>query len=232
MDRLKSAFIGVITHELRSPFANIAFSLELFQRYGVENLTAEQRGQLEQLLHSLKQAKTMVDNLVTFATFLSKQGELRLADLDFGHVIRETLPPLQTMAETKKLGFRVVVPDELPRVHGDRERLADAVYHLVHNAVKFNRPGGEVWIRCKATDDLLRVEVKDTGVGVPADKLPALWEGFTQMADPLRRGTEGLGLGLALVKYIVTAHGGRVWAESREEVGSTFGFEIPLCGPK
>jgi signal transduction histidine kinase len=74
--------------------------------------------------------------------------------------------------------------------------------------------------------------VKDSGVGIPADRLPDLWEGFTQMADPLRRGVEGLGLGLALVKYIVRAHGGRVWANSEEGVGSTFGFEIPLEGPQ
>jgi signal transduction histidine kinase len=232
MDRLKSAFIGVITHELRSPFANIAFSLELFQRYGLDNLTPEQRGQLEQLLHSLKQARQMIDNLVTFATFLSKQGELRLVELDFRQVIDETLPTLRTLAEAKKLGFRVRVPERLPAVRCDRERLSDAVYHLVHNAIKFNKPGGEVWIHCETTADLLRFQVKDTGVGVPPDKLPGLWEGFAQMADPLRRGVEGLGLGLALVKYIVTAHRGRVWAESREGAGSTFGFEIPLSGPK
>jgi signal transduction histidine kinase len=70
--------------------------------------------------------------------------------------------------------------------------------------------------------------VQDTGVGVPSDKLPTLWEGFTQMADPLRRGVEGLGLGLALVKYVVNAHGGQVWAASEPEAGSTFSFQIPL----
>ena len=68
-------------------------------------------------------------------------------------------------------------------------------------------------------------------MGVPADKLPGLWEGFTQMADPLCRGVEGLGLGLALVKYVVNAHGGEVSAESQEGVGSTFGFQIPLRAP-
>jgi signal transduction histidine kinase len=113
-------------------------------------------------------------------------------------------------------------------LRGDKDRLGDAVYHLVHNAIKFTETGGEVWVRCRSADHSIRFEVQDTGVGVPEDKLPTLWEDFTQMADPLRRGVEGLGLGLALVKYVVNAHdGGDVFAQGEEGVGSTFGFEIP-----
>jgi signal transduction histidine kinase len=231
MDKLKSAFIGVITHELRSPFANIAFSLQLFKRYGVENLTDEQKEQLEQLTSSLQNAKAMVDNLITFATFLSKQGELSLEQFAFDDLIEDTLLPLKSMADTKDLTIHTIVPDKLPPVQGDKDRLADAVHHLVQNAIKFTDSGGEVWIRSEVEDSKLLFEVKDTGVGVPADKLPTLWEGFTQIADPLQRGVEGLGLGLALVKYIINAHGGQVSAESQEGKGSTFGFKIPLAGP-
>jgi signal transduction histidine kinase len=232
MDRIKSAFIGVITHELRSPFANIAFSLQIFKRHGLETLSPEQREQLEQLTASLQEAKVMIDNLVTFATFLSKQGDLRLDQVDFRDVLQDTLMPLKSVADTKGLAIHTVVSDEMPPLQGDRERLADGVHHLVHNAIKFTAKGGEIWIRSQPTDAAILFEVKDSGVGIPADRLPDLWEGFTQMADPLRRGVEGLGLGLALVQYIVRAHGGRVWANSEEGVGSTFGFEIPLEGPQ
>ncbi len=231
-DRLKSAFIGVITHELRSPFANIAFSLQIFQRYGLENLTPEQREQFDQLLDSLQQAKTMVDNLIAFASLLSKQGELTLTEVDFQEVLRATQLPLQAMIESKSLRLRLLLPEELPTLRADRDRLTDAVHHLLHNAIKFTPEGGEIWLRCRVQGEKLLFEVEDTGIGIPAERLDSLWEGFAQMADPLRRGVEGLGLGLALVKYIVTAHGGRVWAESQEGVGSTFGFELPLAGPK
>jgi signal transduction histidine kinase len=230
MDRLKSAFIGVVTHELRSPLANIAFSLQLFQQHGVENLTSGQREQLEQLLANLRQARAMIDNLVTFATFLSKQGELNLGEVDFRQMIDDVLLPLRPLAEARSLKLRTQVPPDLPLLRADGERLSDAVHHLVHNAIKFTGPGGEIWTRCRTTDGALHFEVKDTGVGIPPDRLPALWEEFAQMADPLQRGVEGLGLGLALVKYVVTAHGGTVWAESQEGLGSTFGFEIPLPG--
>jgi signal transduction histidine kinase len=232
MDRLKSAFIGAITHELRSPFANIDFSLQIFRRDGLETLTGEQREQLELLIANTRQARTMVDNLVAFTTFLSKQGTLNLAEVDFGQLLSETLSTFQVMMDGKGLVLRTAVSDELPTLYGDQERLSDAVCHLVHNAIKFTPQGGEIWLRCHAKDHQLLFEIKDTGVGMPADKIPSLWEGFAQVADPLQRGIEGLGLGLPLVKYIVTAHGGRVWAESREGNGSIFGFQIPLSGPE
>jgi signal transduction histidine kinase len=227
LDKLKSAFIGVITHELRTPFANMVFALELLERHGRGHLPAELGEQLDQLASGIQAARTMVDNLVTFATFLSKQGELQTATLNMSQVIQESVMPLRSLAQSKRITVYAMLPDQLPPVSGDRERLGEAVHHLVHNALKFTGPGGEVWINCQAVDHSVRLEVKDTGVGVPADKLPGLWEGFAQMADPLRRGVEGLGLGLALVKYVVNAHGGEVWAESQEGAGSTFGFRIP-----
>jgi signal transduction histidine kinase len=111
---------------------------------------------------------------------------------------------------------------------GDEMRLAEAAYHLIHNAIKFNRPGGKVNIRYWEEDAKLMFEVEDTGYGIPAEKLELLWNLFSQMADPLRRGIEGLGLGLALVKYVVNAHEGEVDVVSQEDVGSTFRFWIPL----
>jgi signal transduction histidine kinase len=232
MDRLKSAFIGAITHELRSPFANIDFSLQIFTRDGLETLTEEQRQQLQLLTANTKLAQAMVDNLVAFTTFLSKQGTLNLDEVDFGQALSDTLSTFQPMMDAKGLVLRTAVSDELPLLRGDRERLSDAVCHLVHNAIKFTPQGGEIWLRSHAKDQQLLFEIKDTGVGIPADKVPSLWEGFAQVADPLQRGIEGLGLGLPLVKYIITAHGGRVWAESREGDGSIFGFQIPLSGPE
>ena len=232
MDKLKSSFISAITHELRTPFANIDFSLQLLERYAQTNMPPEPTEQLKELAAGIQTARTMIDNLVTLASFFSKQGELRLGWLDFSKMLRDTLLPLKTVAETKELDFNIALPDNLPTIHGDQERLAEAVHHLVQNAIKFTARGGEIWVQCWATADAIYFEVKDNGVGIPADKLDTLWDGFTQMADPLRRGVEGLGLGLALVKYVVSAHDGEVWVNSKEGEGSTFGFHVPLSGPE
>jgi signal transduction histidine kinase len=229
MDNLKTGFIGVITHELRTPFANLNFSLQLMERYGVDGWKEDQREQLVQLKEGIGKAKQMVDNLVTFATLLSKQGELEIEDLDFAQLVETSIQPLRPLAERKALALQAIVPTLMLPVKGDRERLGDAIYHLIQNAIKFTDPGGTVEARCRIEPGKICFEVEDTGVGVPADRLPALWDTFTQMADPLKRGAEGLGLGLALVRFVVHAHGGDVYAESNEAVGSTFGFWIPLA---
>jgi signal transduction histidine kinase len=142
------------------------------------------------------------------------------------------LKALEPMARNREQSLRLAVPATLPPLQGDPERLSDAIHHLVQNAIKFTGQGGEIWVRGRVEDGQLVFEVEDNGVGVAADKLEGLWEGFAQMADPLRRGVEGLGLGLALVKYIVTAHGGQVFAHSEEGQGSTFGFRLPMTGPE
>jgi signal transduction histidine kinase len=228
LDRLKSDFLGVVTHELRSPFVNITFDLQLIARYGVDHLVREQREQFQLLTTNVQTAKAMIENLVKVATFLSKQGDLHLTPIDLGPLIDQAVMPLQFQADRKELSLRIDHPVKLPEVRGDADRLSEAIYHLADNAIKFTASGGEVSVRCWADHNLINFAVKDNGAGVPADKLPTLWDSFSQMADPLKRGTEGLGLGLALVKYIVTAHGGSVWAESQVGVGSTFGFRLPI----
>jgi signal transduction histidine kinase len=227
LDRLKSNFIGMITHELRTPFAKIAFSLQLLQRYGTDHWAPEQQEQLQQLNSNLQEARVMVDNLINFSAFLSKQGKLNLAEVNFATVIQEAARVVRPMADRRNLELLLKVPDQLPVIYGDRDRLVEAAQHLIHNAVKFTDKG-KITVSCWATEKNITLEVKDTGVGIPKDKLASIWKGFSQMADAVKRGVEGLGLGLALVKYVVSAHGGEVWVHSMEKYGSTFGFYIPV----
>lgn len=227
-DRLKSDFIGMITHELRTPFANIGFSLRLFQQHGLHNLTPAQQEELVKLQQGITTAQDMVDNLVKFAAFLQKQRLLRYTEFDCKALILEVIRPLQPLADNKGISLHVNGVTAMITITGDRAHLTDAMHHLVHNAIKFTAPGGSIQIRAWQQQGSLYFEVQDTGVGVPAAKLPTLWDTFAQTADPVRRGVEGIGLGLALVKYIATAHHGDVYASSEEQVGSVFGFTIPV----
>lgn len=229
LDKLKSAFIGVVTHELRSPFAALSFSMQLIQRYGLENLMPEQREQLKQVGEGLKRAETMINNLITFAAFLSKQGQLQMVPVNLRQLAQETVKTLEPMARSRDVKMTLQLSGPVPLVMGDRERLAEAVYHLAHNAIKFNLTGGKVTLICRAVPEWVILEVADTGIGIPVEKLPEMWQDFTQLADPLRRGVEGLGLGLPLVRYVVKAHNGDVWARSLPGQGSVFGFQIPVA---
>lgn len=227
LDKLKSDFIGVVTHELRTPLANIVFPLEIMDRHGRKHLPDDISEELDKVVDGIKTARTMVDNLVNYATFISKQGEINPLSIDFSAAVHESLTPLQLLAKNKGLEMTIETEGDPRPVLVSKDRLSDAVHHLVHNAIKFTERGGKVDITISYHEDAVHFQVQDTGVGIPPEQLPDLWEGFNQMADPLKRGAEGLGLGLALVNYVANAHGGEVWAESEVGVGSTFGFKIP-----
>ena len=237
-DRLKSAFISVVSHELRTPFANVGFALNLIERYGIESWQEGQREEWHNLHKGIEQARKMVEDLVTFATFLSKRGQLNLTGINFTELIAETAQIMEPLARQKKLQLRIgaragdpFANGHPPRVNGDRDRLADVLHHLLQNALKFTPEEGCIDLSYWSEGDRAYVAVQDNGIGIPADKLSSIWEGFNQMADPVRRGAEGLGLGLPLVMYVIRAHGGDVWADSELDQGSTFGFWIPLAGP-
>jgi signal transduction histidine kinase len=232
LDELKSSFIGVVTHEMRTPLANVGMSLQIFERFGLDRISSEQREQLNQIKHSLSQVSVMIDNLVMLANFLNSQVKLRSERLNLKDILRDVYIPLKKMADEKGLELKVDIFGELLPIQADRKLLANAIYQLTHNAIKFTPGGGKVWISCWATNDAVCFDVKDTGIGIPADKIKSMWNEFTQMADPLKRGAEGLGLGLALVKYIVAAHGGEAWAESQQGAGSVFGFQIPTSSSR
>jgi signal transduction histidine kinase len=228
VDQLKSSFIGVITHELRSPFVGLDLSLQLLRRYGLDNLADGQRDQFLQLERGVSQARGMVDSLVSFASLLSRQGPLQFEAIDFVELIRRVVSLLQPLVQSRDVQIHIDAGAPSIIAEANAERMAEAVQHLVHNAVKFGRVGGRADIRCWTDDNRLMFEVEDDGPGIPIAQQEVLWERFTQMADSLQRGVEGLGLGLPLVKLAVEAHGGEVAAQSVEGRGSVFGFWIPL----
>ncbi len=229
INALKSSFISVITHELRSPFANIIFSLQLLEMYGTEQLLPEQREQLAQLSTGIRQARAMIENLVTFAGFMNRQIVICPDVVECVELVEATIEPLREEARIKDVSLQVLAVGEIQPIKADRQHLATAMYQLVQNAIKFTHAKGKVQVSYWTTGEALFFDVKDTGIGIPPDKLPALWSGLSQVADPVQRGVEGLGLGLGLVKYIIAAHGGRVWVESQPGEGSDFGFQIPLA---
>ena len=228
LDDLKSSFLGVISHELRTPIVSIIFSLQLIEKYGLNVLHPEQQSQFLQLESNVKSAEAMIENLIKYATFVSKQGQLSLAPVTISKVVATALVPSGFKANRKQISLKENIPADLPLVQGDEKRLAEAVYQLVDNAIKFANPGTIITISAWLAENTINLSVNNTGQLIPSDKLSKLWKSFAQMADPHLRSREGLGLGLALVEYIVRAHHGEVWAESQPDRGNTFGFRLPM----
>jgi signal transduction histidine kinase len=226
--QFKAAMIGKITHELRSPFAAAGLSLQLLRRYAEHGMHAELAQQIELLDGQLSEGRRMIDGVIAFATFVGKRAELRPQLTDIDALVTGTVQPLLRFARSRRVALECDIAPDLPLVAVDAGQLAEAVQHLVHNAIKFNREGGRARVACHVSDGYLVFAVEDTGVGVDPETLPAIWEAFAQSGDDIRRGVEGLGLGLALVRYVVEAHGGEVRARSAPGKGSVFGFRIPL----
>jgi signal transduction histidine kinase len=226
-NRVKAAFIDVISHELRSPFASAALSVELLRKYAERRMVDELQEQIEQVNKELGQGRQLIDTILAFARQVGKGAQLIITQTDFAELVRETIAPLALLARRRQLQLTHDLAPQMPAVFVDRERMSETVYHLLHNAIKFTRPGGMIEIKCWADASQTRFQVKDTGCGIPAERLATMWDAWDQNSDRVRRGVEGLGLGLALVKSTVEAHRGKVSASSTLGQGSTFGFSIP-----
>ena len=228
LDELKSSFLSVITHELGSPLASTLFTMQLIERGYIEAMSPAQLELFEQLKTSIQASKEMIDNLVNYAAFIRKQSILELKPIKIHTIASQILSILHPKMERKNITLTGSVPPDLPGIQGDEERLADVLHALLENAIKFTPEGGNIHVRMWSDGNHIHVAVADTGIGIEEEEIPLLWESFSQTEDPILRGNLGLGLGLALVKHVVEAHHGEVWAESELGVGSTFGFQLPI----
>jgi signal transduction histidine kinase len=216
---------------MRTPLANMSLSLQVLEMSGSQNLMPDQLEQLRQISSGIKASRSMIDNLITLAVLLNNQVDLNLERFDFQEILDDAMLPFLSRAEEKGVNLKLDKVGDVSMV-GDRKLLTIAVSHLIDNAIKFTERNGSVWVSCWTTTDALWLDVRDTGQGIAKDKLDKVWQSFTQLqADAVRRGVEGLGLGLSLVKLIILTHGGQVFVESEVGSGSVFGFRIPLKGP-
>jgi two-component system phosphate regulon sensor histidine kinase PhoR len=236
LDTVRRDFISNISHELRTPLASLKALVDTLRDGALDDPPAAQRF-LDRIETEVDAMTQMVQELLELSRIESGRVPLSLVPTPVADVVAPPLERLHPQAERAGLTLSVDLPSDLPPVLADAERVRQVVTNLLHNAIKFTRPGGRVTVRAYAVQDegLLPkadhhhleviIEVADTGVGIPADDLPRIFERFYK-ADRARSGG-GTGLGLAIAKHIVQGHGGRIWAESIEGQGSTFYFTLP-----
>jgi two-component system, OmpR family, phosphate regulon sensor histidine kinase PhoR len=168
----------------------------------------------------------MAAELLELTRIESGQVPLELAKVSPASLLNSAADRMRAQAERAGLALRSEVPADIPQVRADAARLEQVLVNLIHNAVKFTRPGGEVVLSAQAEGEVVCFRVSDTGVGIPSDDLERIFERFYK-ADRARSGG-GTGLGLSISRHLVEAHGGKIWVESREGQGSTFFFTIPI----
>lgn len=226
VDRLKAAFLGAVTHELLTPFAAIGLALQVLQRTS-EDFHPDQQQALDDLMTEIAGLHRLVGGVVKFAELVHKRREPQPGYLSLHRVIPWAVQPAAVLAQARQVDFRVFAPSDLPKVHADPELLGEAVFQMAHNAVKFNRPGGQVQVRAFESEEWVIIEVSDSGVGLTPERLALLGEPFEQGVDALRRGREGLGVGWVFVRYAAEVHGGWTRVESPGPgQGSTFSLAL------
>jgi two-component system phosphate regulon sensor histidine kinase PhoR len=224
LETVRRDFISNVSHELRTPLASLKALTETLRDGALEDPKAAHRflGRIETEVDALTQ---MATELLELSRIESGQVPLEFKSVPAAGLLLSAADRMRAQAERAGLVLRVEAPGGLPEVQADAPRLEQVLVNLIHNAVKFTRPGGEVVLSAQAEGDFVRFAVRDTGVGIPEDDLPRIFERFYRV-DRSRSGG-GTGLGLSISRHLVEAHGGRIWAESVEGQGSTFYFTIP-----
>lgn len=228
-DRLKDAFIAHVSHELRTPLTAIKGYVTLLLRFSREALTEEQARFLETINRHTDSLISMINTLLDFSE-MEAGGRLGVQrrPMMLSHLVNEIAQEWWPEMEEKGLKFHVEVGEELPLVDADAQRLRWAIVNLLRNAWQYTPAGGEVWVRLYANQEYVVLEVRDTGVGIPADQLEHLFDRFYRLANQRDEEVRGLGLGLYVTRAIVNAHDGEIQVESHEGAGSTFRILLPV----
>jgi two-component system phosphate regulon sensor histidine kinase PhoR len=226
LETVRRDFISNVSHELRTPLASLKALTETLRDGALEDPKAASRflGRIETEVDALTQMATEVLEL---SRIESGQVPLELKAVPAASLLISATERMRAQAERAGLALRMGADQDMTEVRADPPRLEQVLVNLIHNAVKFTRPGGQVVLAAQAESDFVRFSVSDTGAGIPAEELERIFERFYK-ADRARSGG-GTGLGLSISRHLVEAHGGRIWAESTEGQGSTFYFTIPIA---
>ena len=226
LESVRRDFISNISHELRTPLASLKALVETLRDGALGDPPAAQRF-LDRIETEVDSMTQMVQELLELSRIESGRVPFRMAPVSVTEIVVPAVERLRAQAERAGLKVEVALPAELPHVLADVERAWQVVGNLVHNAIKFTPAGGTVSISAEPSGDEVIISVQDTGVGIPADDLPRVFERFFK--SERSRSGGGTGLGLAIAQHIVHGHGGRIWVKSVEGQGSTFSFSLPIA---
>lgn len=229
LETVRRDFISNISHELRTPLASLKALVETLRDGALDDPPAARRF-LEHAEYEVDALTQMVEELLELTRIESGMVPLQLSPTPIANVLLPPVDRLRHQAERLDLTLKVDLPDDLPPVLADASRAQQIVGNLVHNAIKFTPEGGKIAVRARRHGDKSMVvfSIKDNGVGIPAGELPRIFERFYK-GDRARSGG-GTGLGLAIARHLVQVHGGQIWAKSKEGVGSTLYFTLPVAG--
>ena len=225
LDRTKSEFLSIVSHEFRTALTGIQGFSELIRDGGLE--VDEVRAYGGYIFNDADRVNRLIGDMLDLDRMESGRMTMRTAAVDINDVLTEAIGRAAPSADTVE--FKSDLDARMPIVAGDRDRLIQVISNLVNNSVKYSPEGGTVTLSSRVEGGFALVSVTDTGIGIPADEIGHVFERFRRVRSGAAQSIPGTGLGLTIVKQIVEMHGGKIWVESALSHGSSFHFTIPLA---
>jgi len=231
LNQLKANFVANISHELRTPLTHVKGYIELLVTETLGSLGEEQKKALQVAQHATTRLESLIDNLILFSQAARGELTLHLTPVNLNKVATEILNYSKQKALDHNIILSADIKSNLPLVKADEEKISWVILQLMDNAIKFTSSGGKVGLLIKReADTLVKISVADTGIGIPKNRLHELFEPFHQLDSSSTRRYGGTGLGLALVRQILEAHGSVIDVQSEEGKGTIFGFTLLVAG--
>ena len=227
IDQMKSEFLSNVSHELRTPLQSIGGFAKLILEGKVPDVETQEEF-LQIIDRESQQLGILINSLLDMSRLESGRFQINKRLLPLRDTFIDSIKIFHSLARDKDVSLGEDIPDTLPEIEVDAERLRQVIVNLMSNAIKFSDPGGSVTAKLETCTGELLFQVKDRGIGIDKKAMSHIFERFYRAEDKLARG--GTGLGLFISKQIIEAHGGRIWAESKLGEGSTFSFTLPLNG--
>jgi signal transduction histidine kinase len=231
-NRAKADFLAAMSHELRTPLNAIAGYAELMAMGIRGPVTAEQREDLARIRRNQQYLLGIINDILNFAKLEAGHVRFDIGDVPLGPLLDDVATMVLPQIRARGLDYEVRLRRAGLVVRADREKLLQVLLNLLSNAVKFTAPPGEVALCCEPDDGVVRIRVRDTGIGIPADRLPQIFDPFVQIDRRHVSAHEGTGLGLAISRDLARGMGGELTAESAQGEGSTFTLVLPAGAPE
>ncbi len=227
VDKLKDEFLANTSHELRTPLNGIIGISESLYEESQHISEQEIKNNLAMVIASGKRLASMVDSILDYSKIKTENLDIRKKPVDLKSIVSVVLTMSRPIISQSNLTLFNEVPDDLPLLEADENRLQQILYNLVGNAIKFT-PKGNIIVSAKLTGDFVEIVVKDDGIGIPEDKLDKIFDSYEQLDAEINREYIGTGLGLTISKKLVELHNGTIRVESKIKEGSSFIFTIPI----
>lgn len=228
MEKIKTDFVSIVSHEFRTPLTTIIVGVEMLKEGMLGDLTPRGKEVLEAIGSDCERLNRLIDNLMELSRIESGTIYVEAEPTDVTDLVQEAVRPLKIQADKQGIELITDLPPKLPPVAADFNKSVWVLANLVGNAMRYTDPGGTITVRVRQRGKRHFFSVEDTGCGIPKEHQEKIFRKYVQVSGPGLKGAGGVGLGLAIAKDIVMAHGGEIWVESELGKGTTFTFTFPV----